>query len=767
MSAYDFSGLSPSDFESLCQDLLSSHLGLKLQAFTTGRDKGIDLRYAPTSGHDCVVQCKHFARSGYAKLRSHIANKELPKIKKLKPSRYVLATSIGLSPGNVDDLFDLLSPFCVSKHDIIGADNLNALIRNYPNIEKAHFKLWLTSEAVLSRVLHNDVFVQSMLTKDEIRRKLGLYVSTGSFNSARSKLESERVCILSGVPGVGKTTLAEMLLVDYLSHDWEVIAIHQNVSEGQRLFRQDKDAKQVFYYDDFLGQISSGEKLGKNEDRALLQLIQSVARTANKRFILTTREYILAQAKIEHEQLARSNIDLHQYVVSCADYSDLDKAKILANHLYFANVPQEHIAALVAERTYHSIIHHRNYNPRIIEWMTQVTETAHCTPKKYPKIFLERLENPSDLWKHAFENQLSDASRQLLLVLGSCGDGITISDLQEAFNSFYFGRGKLYGFQTSPSSFRKSLGELEGNFVRIERTASQDIVSCHNPSILDFLNRRYSENLEEANDILRFAVYFEQVQRLFQVFDVGRKRKSLNDMGVLDHQAIQAAIDRTLDSGTTRFVQEGSKRGSWYRSHFGIWDRLRLCCQIGSMVENRPLRDSIQRHLDEHLRLDSEHFGHFADILPLCEHAEKSKWISRTLINRWNQLLWVLMSETTNQFEESLEGLSVVVQWFVNHRDRFEEQESVVFEEKLAKAVSHEVEHNSDSSDPERLGGDAAIVEQIAKTLKREFADELKWINEALSECGSSDGEDGENWSSYKAGSNTATIESLFDSLIE
>lgn len=318
MSAYDFTGLSPSDFELLCQDLLSVNFGVPLQTFTTGRDKGIDLRHAPVSGKEWVVQCKHFARSGFAKLRSHLATKELPKIKKFKPSRYILATSVGLSPGNVDELFSILSPYCRSKHDIIGRDDLNALLRSNPTVERAHFKLWLTSEAVLSRVLHNDVFVQSLLTEEEIKQRLGLYVHTESFDAARSKLDDERVCILSGVPGVGKTTLAELLLVEYLAQDWEVIAIHQNVKEGQRLFRLDKNAKQVFYYDDFLGQISTGEKLGKNEDRALLQLVQSVSRTKNKRFILTTREYILAQAKIEHEHLARSKIDLHKFVVSWA-----------------------------------------------------------------------------------------------------------------------------------------------------------------------------------------------------------------------------------------------------------------------------------------------------------------------------------------------------------------------------------------------------------------------------------------------------------------
>jgi hypothetical protein len=50
MSDYTFSTLSWSEFEELSKDLLERYLSVPLQAFTTGRDGGIDLRHAPVVG---------------------------------------------------------------------------------------------------------------------------------------------------------------------------------------------------------------------------------------------------------------------------------------------------------------------------------------------------------------------------------------------------------------------------------------------------------------------------------------------------------------------------------------------------------------------------------------------------------------------------------------------------------------------------------------------------------------------------------------------
>ena len=68
MSNYTFETLSANEFENLVRDLLQEELDIRLESFKTGRDQGIDLRYAPDRDNSLVVQCKHYVRSGTKKL---------------------------------------------------------------------------------------------------------------------------------------------------------------------------------------------------------------------------------------------------------------------------------------------------------------------------------------------------------------------------------------------------------------------------------------------------------------------------------------------------------------------------------------------------------------------------------------------------------------------------------------------------------------------------------------------------------------------------
>lgn len=142
MADYDFTDcLSPLDFELLSKDLIEAELGIRLENFSEGRDKGIDLRYAPLRGSrdaffnlanfalsqkppELIVQCKRY--SEFSDLKSTLKNKELTKIQKLNPARYVLTTSLSLTPHQVDEIKTILSPFIQSSGDIFGRDRLNS-----------------------------------------------------------------------------------------------------------------------------------------------------------------------------------------------------------------------------------------------------------------------------------------------------------------------------------------------------------------------------------------------------------------------------------------------------------------------------------------------------------------------------------------------------------------------------------------------------------------------------------------------------------------
>lgn len=139
MPDYDFFNLSPIDFEDLSRDLLQKFLGVYLESFAPGRDSGIDLRYSKDGRNSFIIQCKRY--KDYSNLKLNLKN-ETDKVKRLNPYRYILTTSVGLTPANKDEIKKIFRPFIKNTSDIFGKNDVNNLLGKYPEIEKHHFKLW-------------------------------------------------------------------------------------------------------------------------------------------------------------------------------------------------------------------------------------------------------------------------------------------------------------------------------------------------------------------------------------------------------------------------------------------------------------------------------------------------------------------------------------------------------------------------------------------------------------------------------------------------
>lgn len=363
-----------------------------------------------------------------------------------------------------------------------------------------------------------------------------------------------KYCIIAGIPGIGKTTLAEIVLWQHIAKGWKPVVVTSDIKDALAAYRP--QLPQIFYYDDFLGQASFGDKLAKNEDDSLLRLIDAISHSPNKLLILTTREYILSQAKATYEKLARSGFDIHKCVIELDDYTRFDKALILYNHLHFYDVAPVYIEELVKKGLHRDIISHQNYNPRIIEWMTTRLHSNELTAQEYCGRFIEMLDHPIEIWSHAFDNQISQISRCLLLVLATLPDNVERHELLEAFNAFWKVIVERHGLSREWGAFDRALAELDNNFIQNHRSGSYIYSSFHNPSVLDFLRDRILASPEIVEDLVASAVYFEQIVKL---------DKLLAQTGGLKQHLAMKEQSGVLAAAVTRVFRSRSA-GSWVYS---------------------------------------------------------------------------------------------------------------------------------------------------------------------------------------------------------
>jgi len=572
MPSYDFKQLSPNDFEELARDLIQARDQITLESFKSGRDGGIDFRIARAS-LNTIVQCKHYSGTGFSGLLSSL-NKESIKAQNLNPTRYILVTSVGLTPDNKASIAQLFSPV-LSTSDIIGQDDLNNLLTLYPSVEMTHYKLWLASKVVLDRVIHNASITQSEFDVHRVHRDIQRYVSSAAFPRALGMLDNEHVAIISGAPGVGKTSLAKMLLFNYLEKGYEVVSITDSFRIGRERYQQGK--KQIFYYDDFIGATflgESGSSFTRSEDREILDFIELIQSSPYSRLILTTREHILRQAITISEKLKHSTIIDKHCILEISDYTQHQRALILYNHIYFSDLPKNYRSALLKDRFYAAIVKHAKFNPRLIEWLSSFRRLKSVSADQYQVFVTNLLANPAEIWSHAYENQISDAARSVLLALYLCGGKTDLKNLEKSYAALHCRRSQRYIFRTQPSDWRRALAELNGSFIRLG-----DKFEFINPSVLDMLNEVVRQDLSNLIDLIDTAHSFTQIRRIW-IFAQAQENTGVLDGLVRESDHLAQALKRLLHTPT---IAEYNAGFSHYYSN-SLETRTDIILQIATSI---------------------------------------------------------------------------------------------------------------------------------------------------------------------------------------
>ena len=105
----------------------------------------------------------------------------------------------------------------------MGKEDLNDLFSKFPEVEQRHCKLWLTSTNVLKLIINSGIIGRSRFTLEEIKQESSKYVLTKNHEKAISKLNENHSVIITGAPGIGKSTLAHQICLYYVAQEFEFI----------------------------------------------------------------------------------------------------------------------------------------------------------------------------------------------------------------------------------------------------------------------------------------------------------------------------------------------------------------------------------------------------------------------------------------------------------------------------------------------------------------------------------------------------------------
>ena len=142
--------------------------------------------------------------------------------------------------------------------------------------------------------------------------------------------------------------------------------------------------------------------------------------------------------------------------------------------------------------------------------MSSYRRIKHVDVNEYTGFVMRLLDNPGEIWWHAYDQQISNSARSVLLVLHSMNGKCSFDRLEKAYVALDAHRGQKYGYAIRPGSWRSALRELTDAFV----SSTGSGLTFINPSVGDLMNKVLNSEPENAVDIVSAATEFQQYQRV-------------------------------------------------------------------------------------------------------------------------------------------------------------------------------------------------------------------------------------------------------------
>ena len=524
--------LNPTDFEEFANKISGILFNKKIFGFGEGKDDGIDGIddiVSPT----IVIQSKRYQSRTNPADFVKIALKEIDKIKETslryewtEHFEYVIITSTNLNPTSRKTIRDYAEGLMSNDSNIIDGGVLKDLSckEEYEEI----FTYYNLKNKKLVELLKDDKQECISLESRDYFSDLNsnYFVETEVLYRLFDLLNRDRIAILTGDPGVGKTTMCKMVgNLFSCKGDGEYFILERNIDEVQNVidmfnqyYRNDISKNLFVVFDDFLGRTALDTS--ERQIKKLRTLYSLVSNSDNLYILLNSRTQILNAAKNEDMEFGQLIDDKNnkKVTIDISKYSPVEKAGIFRKNIEFEfdsqSISEKKImnakyCELIDGKKYRTIVNHRNFNPRLIGL---IASQSLKSEGNYFEYCIKALNNPSRLYEGLFKKL--PETHKLFLVCLYCFEEYPII-LRDMENSF----GKI--LKNDNYDLREIEQDLEESWVVIKNDESlkNERIDFANPSIIDFIS-----NKKTTNSL--FLKISKQTRYLSQIV------KSMNTLGL-------------------------------------------------------------------------------------------------------------------------------------------------------------------------------------------------------------------------------------------